>query len=72
MRVDDTYEVEVVLDNVPLKRLKWQRPIAHGHDERVVDEAFPHISHVWSLEEVLDEVAPIPISTTSSIENKLG
>lgn len=56
---DATYEVEIVLDDVPLERLQRQRSVAHGHDERMVDKLLPHVLDVWPLEKVLEEVAPV-------------
>ena len=54
-----TYEVEIVLDNVPLERVQGQSPVPHAHDKRMVDERIPDWLDVLSREKVLDEVTPL-------------
>lgn len=44
-----THQVEVILDKIALEGLERQRSVAHGQDERVVDEAVPDGGHIRSL-----------------------
>lgn len=64
-----THQVEIILDDISLEGLQRQSPIAHSHDERMVDELLPHILDVWSLEEVFDKVAPIPVRSLYELES---
>lgn len=47
------------MDDIALERLQRQRPVAHGHDEGVVDELLPNALYIGPLEEVLEEVSPV-------------
>lgn len=72
----ETYKIQVILDNIPLKRLNRQRPIPHGHDKRMMYESLPHLLHILSLKEVLDEIATDAIhqtlvNPTSERENRV-
>ena len=53
----ETYQVYVVLDNVPLERVERQAAVAEGHDERVAHEFIPHGLDVRPVEEIFYEIA---------------
>lgn len=53
-----TDQVEIVLDNVPLKGLDGERPVAHGHDKGMVHKPVPHILDIRPRQEIFDKVAP--------------
>lgn len=44
-----THQVEVILDEIAFEGFEWQRSVAHGHDERVVDEPVPYRCHIGAL-----------------------
>jgi hypothetical protein len=52
------HQEEVILDQIPLKRLQRQRSVAEGHDEVMVRVLPPDGSYIRSLEEVVREPEP--------------
>ena len=64
-----TYQIEVVLDDVAFERFKWQFAVTKTHDERVVYEFVPHRLDVWSIEQVLDEVASDAMRDSTLVES---
>jgi hypothetical protein len=60
-----TYEVDVFLHHIPLKRLQRQRSIAHGQHKWVANHPLKNGSDIGSFEEVVDEVAPEPRQSDS-------
>lgn len=50
-----TYQVQVVLDDVPLEGFKRHLAVTQCHDERVIYKLIPHWFHVLPREKIFDE-----------------